>query len=345
METKPLVSVIIPVYNVEKYLGECLKSVQKQTYSNFECVVVDDGSPDACGQIADDFAKKDSRFRVIHQKNGGISMARNTGYDNSSGEFVCFLDSDDYWEEDYLTYFLYMITSNNADIALSLNYYDIRHTHQMEHDELQMVFSEEIMKKIFYFKLHMGVWNKMYRRAYLDKYNIRHFPSLKFGEGMTFNIYALQHTKEVAVGFRRVMYYRYNFDSATRRFIWDDSRRSGFLAFDHMEKAIADNSESVKKAFACHVWWSDFWINLGIVKARQMNEYRELYREYRSNIRKNIAAPLKSEDVVKKKIFALFAFVSPYLASRFLVIREQMFIKKYQQKIGVKEDEQNTHSF
>lgn len=341
MEKEPLVSVIIPVYNVEKYLQECLISVQNQTYSNFECIIVDDGSPDDCGKIADGFAKDDSRFRVIHQKNGGLSIARNAGYDNSTGEYICFLDSDDYWEKDYLTYFLHIITSTNADIALSLNYFDIRHMEQVEQDELQMVSSEETMKKIFYFMQHEGVWNKMYRRAYLEQYGIRHFPPIKFGEGMTFNMYALRYTQKVAVGLRRVMYYRYNFDSATRRFVWDDRRKSGFLAFDYMEKAIEGSSESVKRAFACHVWWSNFWINLGIVKAGQMKEYRWLYREYRYKIRKNIAAPLKSDDVVKKKLFALFAFVTPYLASKFLVIREQIFIKKYQRKIGIRADEQN----
>lgn len=323
---RPLVSVIIPVYNVEDYLLECLESVKNQTYSNFECIVVDDGSPDASGQIADDFARDDQRFHVIHQKNGGLAVARNAGYDHSSGEFICFLDSDDYWEKDYLEYFLNMIISTNTDIALSLNYFDFRHAKQVEQDEIRLVSSETTLKKIFYFMQHEGVWNKIYRRNYLDQYGIRHMDPIKFGEGMTFNIYALQHTKEVAVGLRRVMCYRYNFDSATRRFTWDDRRKSGFLAFEYMEKAIANNSESVKRAFASHVWWSNFWINLGIVKGKQMSEYRELYREYRHNIRRTIMAPLRSDDVMKKKVFALFAFVSPYLASKFLVMRERFYL-------------------
>lgn len=90
------VTVVIPVYNVEKYLDRCLKSVVNQTYKNLEIILVDDGSPDHCPQICDEWAKTDKRIRVIHKKNAGLGMARNTGIDNATGNFICFVDSDDY---------------------------------------------------------------------------------------------------------------------------------------------------------------------------------------------------------------------------------------------------------
>ena len=93
---KGLVSIIIPIYNVEKYLNGCIESVVKQTYTNLEIILIDDGSPDNCPQICDEWAKKDQRIKVIHKENGGQGIARNTGIENATGEFVCFLDSDDY---------------------------------------------------------------------------------------------------------------------------------------------------------------------------------------------------------------------------------------------------------
>jgi len=93
----PLVSVVIPIYKVEKYLSECIDSVISQSYTNLEIILVDDGSPDNCPSICDDYAKKDTRIKVIHKKNGGLSDARNVGTEASTGEYIIYLDSDDLW--------------------------------------------------------------------------------------------------------------------------------------------------------------------------------------------------------------------------------------------------------
>ena len=93
---KGVITVILPIYNVEKYLNRCITSVVNQTYSNLEIILVDDGSPDRCPQICDEWSKKDNRIKVIHKKNEGLGFARNTGIENSTGEFICFFDSDDY---------------------------------------------------------------------------------------------------------------------------------------------------------------------------------------------------------------------------------------------------------
>ena len=95
-----LVSVVLPIYNVEKYLDRCISSVANQTYKNLEIILVDDGSPDSCPEICDLWAEKDGRVKVIHKENQGLGMARNTGIDNASGEYICFFDSDDYIEPD-----------------------------------------------------------------------------------------------------------------------------------------------------------------------------------------------------------------------------------------------------
>ena len=93
---KDLVSIVVPIYNVEKYLDRCLDSIVAQTYRNLDIILVDDGSPDSCPQMCDAWAKKDSRIRVIHKRNQGLGMARNTGIENALGTYICFFDSDDY---------------------------------------------------------------------------------------------------------------------------------------------------------------------------------------------------------------------------------------------------------
>lgn len=91
-----MVSVIVPVYKVEKYLKKCVESIRQQSYSNLEIILVDDGSPDKCGQMCDEFAKGDSRIKVLHKKNGGLADARNAGIEKASGEYLLFVDSDDW---------------------------------------------------------------------------------------------------------------------------------------------------------------------------------------------------------------------------------------------------------
>ena len=113
-----LISIIIPVYRVEKYLEECLNSVINQTYANLEIILIDDGSPDRCGQICDEYAKKDERIEVIHQENQGVSNARNHGIEMAKGKYITFIDSDDYLEQDYIKYLYDEITKFNADISI-----------------------------------------------------------------------------------------------------------------------------------------------------------------------------------------------------------------------------------
>ena len=114
---KGLVSVILPVYNVEKYLDRCLESVTKQTYPNLEIILVDDGSGDDSGSICDNWALKDKRIRVIHKENAGAGYARNTGIDSAAGEFVCFFDSDDYIEPNTVEDAVCAMQANRADIV------------------------------------------------------------------------------------------------------------------------------------------------------------------------------------------------------------------------------------
>ncbi len=131
----PLISVIVPVYKVEKYLRRCIESILNQTYTNLEIILVDDGSPDNCGAICNEYAEKDSRITVIHQENKGLSAARNSGLDICTGEYVTFIDSDDYVGNDYFSH----LYNNISDV----DYVACGFTRIKKHEEIQYKYCAE----------------------------------------------------------------------------------------------------------------------------------------------------------------------------------------------------------
>ena len=114
---KDIVSVIVPIYKVEKFLYQCVKTILQQSYENLEIILVDDGSPDNCGKICDEFATQDHRIKVIHKQNGGLSDARNVGIDVATGGYITFIDSDDYIMTDMIESLMSIIVDKNTDIA------------------------------------------------------------------------------------------------------------------------------------------------------------------------------------------------------------------------------------
>lgn len=175
-----LISVIVPVYKVEQYLDECVSSIVNQTYKNLEIILVDDGSPDSCGKMCDNWAKKDTRITVIHKENGGLSDARNAGLDIFKGEYVAFVDSDDYVESNYIETLYTNI--KDADMCLC------NITAFSENNQKKAVVEKGIVDSDKFFEMMFSpetsqysvvAWNKLYRRNLWD--NVR-YPFRKIHE-------------------------------------------------------------------------------------------------------------------------------------------------------------------
>lgn len=115
---EPLISVVVPIYNVEKYIDRCVKSILNQTYRNIEVLLIDDGSPDKCPQICDDYAVKDNRVKVVHKPNGGLASARNAGVLNATGDYICFVDSDDWIDTDTFEYGIQLIVKETQKVDI-----------------------------------------------------------------------------------------------------------------------------------------------------------------------------------------------------------------------------------
>lgn len=167
-----LISVIIPVYNVEKYLKQCIYSIINQTYSNLEIILVDDGSPDNCGVICDEFALKDKRIKVIHQENRGLSGARNSGIDAAKGEYICFVDSDDFVGQDYCKILYELLKDTNYDFSVCgvCRFNDGEDPIiTVKNRESTVWENKQFLRQQLDKKSEFGIWNKLYRRNLFNK--------------------------------------------------------------------------------------------------------------------------------------------------------------------------------
>ena len=176
----PLISIVVPIYKVEKYLERCVESLLTQTYQNLEIILVDDGSPDRCPAICDAYAKKDVRIRVIHQKNAGLSGARNAGINIAKGEYLAFVDSDDYIAPDFIQSLYTLLKETGCAIAqCKFAYVQGEALKNDENQSFHIYRGESLMEQLYgpeeeatYFVV---AWNKLYRRDL--------FESIRYPEG------------------------------------------------------------------------------------------------------------------------------------------------------------------
>ena len=193
-ESKALISIIVPIYNVEKYLRQCLDSIQDQSYQNFECLLINDGSPDNSADICKEYVSKDPRFRYIEKENRGVSSARNLGLEHSKGEYITFIDSDDWVDSDYLEVLYKSLTDEKADVAVSTykqfnmddnNYY----VHSYQRGYEKKIFTgpeliDEFIALDTFDHSYRFVCGKLVRKCLLDKIAFNEKTTL--GEDMEF---------------------------------------------------------------------------------------------------------------------------------------------------------------
>ena len=167
---KPTITVVVPVYNVEKYIIRCLESIIRQTYDDFECLIIDDASSDSSIMLGKSRIEKDGKFRIIsHQKNSGSGTARNTGIENAQGEYICFIDSDDYIEKDYLKLLYQTITKHNAAICTCNIYYGKENDKRIISANLEVENWIEAIEKILNGIDGGSSCNRLYKRKLFDK--------------------------------------------------------------------------------------------------------------------------------------------------------------------------------
>ncbi|WP_321426544.1 glycosyltransferase [uncultured Bacteroides sp.] len=212
----PQISIIIPVYNVEIYLSRCINSILSQTFSNFEILLIDDGSKDKSGEICDEYTKKDNRIRVFHKKNEGVSSARNVGLDKANGEWITFVDSDDWIEEKCLEVILKHATKNALD-CIQFSYKRINDKGEIFEINSAQTPILDLNNYINMGKFSVCAGGTMFKRDIIDNNNIRFIEGLKLAEDQIFILTIICSCKRL----QRIpnMFYCYylNENSATQK--------------------------------------------------------------------------------------------------------------------------------
>lgn len=193
------ISIIVPVYNSSKYLEKCFDSIRNQTYTDFEVIVINDGSTDCSGEICDKYATLDNRFKIIHKENGGVSQARNIGIDNAHGEYITFIDSDDWIDVDYLQKFIVAVDPN-CDLIVSgivcnysngsLKILNIENNSFLSNNAYKL---HQLIKSRLYF----GPCNKLYKTEIIRQNRIKFPDNISYGEDRIFNYEYIRYVKHI----------------------------------------------------------------------------------------------------------------------------------------------------
>lgn len=304
-----LISVIVPVYNVSRYIDRCMTSLLKQTYENIEIILVDDGSPDDCGFKCDQYARTDSRVYVIHKKNAGLGMARNSGLDIAKGKYVAFIDSDDYVDEQMFERLYDRLKHEKADTCFC-RYYD-------RTSDGQNLLAKEVYKKSLYCEeevwelllgmignlpeeagdvaIGMSVWKGLYANAIIQEQGIR-FPSEReyISEDIIFHMQYLLYAQRIAIEETPLYYYCDNGTSLTKSYKVNRFKMENILLKKEMKE--------LDQIFEPDIYRQRLYKSyLGRVRrciAQEvfMNPERQVARK---NIRRICSSPIV-QDVIKK---------------------------------------------
>ncbi|EGO5804879.1 glycosyltransferase, partial [Enterococcus faecalis] len=305
------ISIIVPVYNVEKYLEKCVRSILAQTFTDFELILVDDGSPDSSGAMCDQFAEQDQRVKVIHKENGGLSDARNAGIEIAQGEFLGFVDSDDYIEEDMYELLYTNAIKEQADIS-ACGLYDVYDNRELKIDKYiyRVLDSETALKTFVEGNIsNVTVTSKMFKRSLFD--NIR-FPVGKITEDAFIIVDLVRKSKKIVLDTRQKYFYYHRENSiTTNQFSKKD--------FDTIE-AYVKNLELVQDYFPnlvdtirTKLCWANFVVLDKIILSNKINKVSET-KDIVKFLRKNFGLIMKSNMLTKgRKISMIFLMINIHL--------------------------------
>lgn len=278
---KPLISIIVPVYNAERYIYQCLDSILKQTYTNFEVILVDDGSTDKSGVICDEYAKKDTRFKVIHQENGGVSVARQTGTDAATGEYTIHIDPDDWVDETMLEELFTKAKETNADMVIcDFVIEDNIGTHYCSQNPGKDISAENVLKKILFQQMHGSCWNKLVKRACYNgiSFSPTHICIL---EDELFNIRVLTRDIKVTYLAKAFYHYRLNNNNSLCHSLSNKSLNSEIDVVTEIETLLLNECSFINP--------EDFYVKkknvlFDAMRTKHFNHLKDLYPEIQARV-------------------------------------------------------------
>ena len=270
----PAISVIVPIYNAEKTLRKCVDSLLAQTFQDFEILLIDDGSPDQCGAICDEYAKQDSRVRVIHQENQGVSAARQCGMDNAQGEYTIHADPDDWVEPNMLEELYKKAKEDDADMVIC-DFYENTYKGQKYVKQQPSSLDRKIVQKELFTHLHGSCCNKLIRLDSFQKNGVRFPDGISFCEDLYVN--AAMLLSEIRVSYLNKAFYHYvknRLDSLSRRYDENSERQYVVLrdAFVNLMKDT-DLKDFVNSKFSYAIVSKAFWGGRELYSSRAFKEH------------------------------------------------------------------------
>ena len=318
------VSVIVPAYKVEKYIEFCLLSIFKQTYKNLEVIAVDDGSPDNTPRILDELAKQHPQLKVIHKANGGVSRARNTGINAATGDYIVFVDGDDYLAPDYMEYMMGLVKKTGAEFCLSVHSYTKQNEPQTKKQTVRKISPAQGVALLLSPEVIVGCWNKIFKRSMLLQNKCFFAEDLFYGEGLNFITNAAQVANCVGAGNRKVYYYRKNnIISATTDFNIEKIY-NGEKALNRVESNLKLNTPQIQTMLTLHR--SMFFIGAAVrIKAAGFEEkYKDYYKKCMAYVRDNyFKLAFKKEVPLYRKLLLLCGALNPWLLCKLDILRRR----------------------
>ena len=272
-----LVSVIVPIYKVEAYIRNCVESILNQTYKNLEIILVDDGSPDKCGEICDEYAAKDSRVKVIHKKNAGVSEARNSGLDVARGDYIAFVDGDDRVEEQFIEYLHILLREHNADVSIcSFKFLKDESkiiNHPTDDGKVIVMDNEQLLFQALKAKLFSNspCLNLFKGNVFV---NLR-FPAGKIYEDIPTILKAYAKCDKAVFGNRCLYTYIYREGSITKR-DFEPAMLTSISFAEESFKWIIKKYPSLNKIAECRMF-DQYFEMLRVIKNKDEKIYREIY--------------------------------------------------------------------
>lgn len=324
---EPKVSVIVALYKSEPFMRKLVDSILSQTYRNIEVLLIDDGSPDNCGVIADNYAKKDKRVVAVHKKNGGACEARNVGLEKMTGEYVTIIDGDDWLEPDYVEYFMNIASKYDADYVISDKIFTTRDRTQTKRDEISIISPEEAAARIIYPIVPIGPWNKLFSTKLIKDNNLR-FDVPWSGEGLYFTAMAAQYAKKVAIGHRKVYNYRMNnADSGLTNYNLTMGTNA-LWNIKNIQNKLIIKSKKLIHATNWHIWKNYNFVLKLIIATNSKEKEKELYKDCRVNIRKMaLTVAIQSEVSLRQKIYIIVRSLFPATVSKLEIKLEKEALK------------------
>ena len=325
-----LVSIIVPIYGVEEYLSKCIDSIINQTYKNLEIILVDDGSPDKCPDICDAFEKKDERIKVIHKKNGGLSDARNAGIDTAHGDYIVFVDSDDWIENTMVEHLLFACKKYNVEMATCARYITDGHsTRAVAFNGPARAYSaEEALNEILLGKsMDVAAWDKIYVRNLFEE--IR-FPVGENNEDIAVFYKLVDLAGRVAHTGTTEYFYRSRPGSITKLKYSTDARKIIEKNLNSIEKFLDKEYPSCMPSFYRYKTMNIYALLNKYIKCegtKKTQEFEHLMNEFRKN-----KSYFFNDDQTPSKEKKIAIMILLHLYNPYLLVKEKITGHKWRRE-------------